>query len=145
MFDGTSQEHSAEMQIKIDMRKRIVETSHGQATNPPASRVGRGESTPLSAQIHNNEAKGDIIEKKTSKNRTEFLQNLVYHWVFIPMFILIKYLALCIAIGAVMTIVLGMVAIGGTIAAMIIYYTYQVDIEDIVRYDIRIHMRRYIC
>lgn len=44
-----------------------------------------------------------------------------------------------------MTIILGAVAIGGTIAAMIVYYTYQMDIEDIVRYAIRIHMRRYIC
>lgn len=145
MFDGTSQEHSADVQIKIDMRKRIVETSHGQATNLPASRVGRGESTPLSAQIHSNEAKGDIIEKKASKNRTEFLQNLVYHWVFIPIFILIKYLALCIAIGAVMTIVLGMVAIGAAIAATMVYYSYQMGIEDIVRYAIRIHMRKHIC
>jgi hypothetical protein len=122
MFDGTSQEHSAEMQIKIDMRKRIVETSHGQATNPPVSRVGRGESTLLPAQIHSNEDKGDIIEKKASKNQTEFLQNLVYHWVIIPISILIKYLALCIAIGAVMTIVLGMVAIDATIAATMVYY-----------------------
>jgi hypothetical protein len=141
-----SREHSVEMEIKIDMRGRIVGTSHGQATNPSASRVGRGESTLLLAQIHSNEAKkGDITEKEPSKSRTEFLQDLVYHWAIIPIFILIKHLALYFAIGVVMTLVLGAVAIGGTIAAMMVYYTYQMDIEDIVRYTIRIHMRRYIC
>ncbi|KFZ07373.1 hypothetical protein V501_06510 [Pseudogymnoascus sp. VKM F-4519 (FW-2642)] len=121
------------MEIKIDMRKRIVGTSHGQATNPSVSRVGRGESTLLPAQIHSHEAKkGDTTENKPSESRAEFLQNMVYHWVIIPMFILIKYLALCIAIGAVMTIVLGMVAIGATIAATMVYYTYQMDIEDLL-------------
>lgn len=84
-------------------------------------------------------------KKKPSESRAEFLQNLVYDWVFIPIFILIKHLALYIAIGVVMTLVLGAVAIGGTIAAMMVYYTYQMDIEDIVRYAIRIHMRRDIC
>ncbi len=134
------------MEINIDMRRRIVGTSHGHATDPSASRVGRGESTLLPAQTHSNEAKkGDITEKKPSESRAEFLQNLVYDWVFIPIFILIKHLALYIAIGVVMTLVLGAVAIGGTIAAMMVYYTYQMDIEDIVRYAIRIHMRRDIC
>lgn len=34
---GTSLEHSVEMEIKIDKRKRIVEISRGQATDTPAS------------------------------------------------------------------------------------------------------------
>ncbi|KFZ23333.1 hypothetical protein V502_02196 [Pseudogymnoascus sp. VKM F-4520 (FW-2644)] len=56
------------MDIKIDMRKRIVETSHGQATDPSASQVGRGETTVLPAQIHSNEVKkGDVAEKKASE------------------------------------------------------------------------------
>lgn len=144
-MDGTSQEQTVEMDIKIDMRKRIVETSHGQATDPSVSQVGRGEATVLPAQIHSNGVKkGDITDKEASESRTELLKSLAYHSVVIPIIKLMQKLALCIVIGFVMLTVLGMVAISGTIAVMTIYKRGQMEIEDLVRYVIRIHMRRYI-
>lgn len=132
------------MEIKIDKRKRIVEISHGQATDPSASQFGRGEATVLPAQTHSNEVKkGDIPAKKASERNTQLLQRLAYS-TLVPIFISMKDLALGFIIGFVMLTILGMAAISGTVAGMIVYKTSQMEIEDLVRYAICIHMRRYI-